>query len=172
MGVGYRLFNQIFLGKALNERQVINDYGLIKNKVSEFLYQPIVGNVSGLALRRSKFLKIIEDNYWKRFLPQWVSYYEKKIRSVLMEHREEMALKFKNRIDYVDLSAFGVGLGEEGNNINDDRINKFNYYVDKYSGIGLIYAQVEQLNQKLDMVMLHLVMLSHRYDKRLNMFFG
>ena len=60
-----------------------------------------------------------------------------------MENREEMALKFKNRIDYVDLSAFGVGLGEEGNNINDARINKFNYFVDKYSGIGLIHAQLE-----------------------------
>ena len=107
--------------------------------MSEFLYQPIVGSVNGLALRRSKFVKMISDNYWKRFLPQWTTYYEKKIKCVLAEHRDEMARKFKNRIDYVDLSAFGVGL-EEGSNIQDSKITKFNYLINKYSGVGLIYA--------------------------------
>lgn len=52
VGVGYRLFNEIFLGIALKERQVMNDYAIIQEKVSEFLYQPILENVEGLALNR------------------------------------------------------------------------------------------------------------------------
>ena len=64
VGVGYRLFNEIFLGLALKERQVVNEYAIIHNKVSEFLYQPILENVDGLALRRSTFISLISDNYW------------------------------------------------------------------------------------------------------------
>lgn len=59
VGVGYRLFNEVFMGLAMKERQVINDYAIIHNKVSEFLYQPIVENVDGLSIDRSKFLEIL-----------------------------------------------------------------------------------------------------------------
>ena len=69
VGVGYRLFNEIFLGMALKERQVINEYAIMQNKVSEFLYQPIIENVEAVSLRRSAFRKIIDDDYWKKFLP-------------------------------------------------------------------------------------------------------
>ena len=31
------------------------------------------------------------------------------IQEPLHEHRDEMASKFENRIDYVDISAYGVG---------------------------------------------------------------
>jgi len=38
VGVGYRLFNEVFLGMALKEKQVVNEHAVIHNKVSEFLY--------------------------------------------------------------------------------------------------------------------------------------
>ena len=80
VGVGYRLFNEVFLGLAMKERQVVNDYAIIHNKVSEFLYQPLIENVEGLTIERSKMLNILQDNFWKRFLPQWTKGYEKKIQ--------------------------------------------------------------------------------------------
>jgi hypothetical protein len=55
VGVGYRLFNEIFLGMALSTRSTINDYAMISGKVSEFLYMPIMEHVNGLALRRAIF---------------------------------------------------------------------------------------------------------------------
>ena len=36
VGVGYRLFNEIFLGMALRERMLFNAYALLQNKDSEF----------------------------------------------------------------------------------------------------------------------------------------
>lgn len=55
VGVGYRLFNEVFLGMTLKPRHVINDYAIINEKVSEFIYMPILENVQGLALRKEKF---------------------------------------------------------------------------------------------------------------------
>lgn len=56
VGVGYRLFNEIFLGTALSVRQVINDYAMLTGKVSEYLYMPIIEHVNGLVLRRKAFV--------------------------------------------------------------------------------------------------------------------
>ena len=42
VGVGYRLFNEVFLGMALKDQHVINDYAIIQEKVSEFIYKPIL----------------------------------------------------------------------------------------------------------------------------------
>jgi hypothetical protein len=44
--------------------------------------------------------------------------YTKKIKKVIHEHREEMAERFANRIDYVDLSAFGVGVEKDQIEVN------------------------------------------------------
>lgn len=42
VGVAYRLFNELFFGLALQQRYVINDYAMLRQKVSEFIYQPII----------------------------------------------------------------------------------------------------------------------------------
>ena len=55
VGVGYRIFNELFLGMQIYSRQIINDYAMINEKVSEFIYMPIIDNVEGLALRKSSF---------------------------------------------------------------------------------------------------------------------
>jgi hypothetical protein len=52
VGVGYRLFNQVFYGLSLHRRQVINDHCMIHEKVSEFSYIPIVETVNAMALRK------------------------------------------------------------------------------------------------------------------------
>lgn len=141
VGIGYRLFNEIFLGMAVGERQVINEYALIQNKVSEFIYQPIIEHVHGLALRREKFNDLMQVSFWKKFTPLWTKIYEKKIQRIMHEHREDMAEKFQNRIDYVDLSAFGVGFNndnkEEGLSIEDHE-----RYIEMFTGQG-------KLTQKL-----------------------
>lgn len=171
VGVGYRLFNEVFMGLALKERQVVNDYAIIHNKVSEFLYQPIIESAEGLALKRSTFIEILKDNYWKRFLPQWTKEYQKKIQQVVTEHRREMATKFRNRIDYVDLGAFGVNINE-GDNITDLKLREFNTLVEKFSGIGLLNYKLSQLDKKLDELCLQMMVMAIRYDRRIDMFFG
>lgn len=69
VGVGYRLFNEIFYGKKLimtNKKAggkpltVINDYSSLLNKCSEFLYKPI-DSVEALAMRKQKFNIIMSD---------------------------------------------------------------------------------------------------------------
>lgn len=56
------------------------------------------------------------------------------IQDPLHEHRDEMASKFENRIDYVDISAYGIGKVKDVNdkkktleenliNINQQEIN-------------------------------------------------
>jgi len=38
IGVGYRIFKDVFIGLTLNRGHVINDFVVIEQKVSEFLY--------------------------------------------------------------------------------------------------------------------------------------
>ena len=38
VGVGYRLLNQVHVKKVLLKGDIINDYALMKDKVSEFFY--------------------------------------------------------------------------------------------------------------------------------------
>ena len=38
VGVGYRLLNQFHVTKVLLKGDIINDYALVKDKVSEFFY--------------------------------------------------------------------------------------------------------------------------------------
>ena len=45
VGVGYRLFNSVFFALSLQPRNMINEYAMIRSKVSEFVYQPIIDNV-------------------------------------------------------------------------------------------------------------------------------
>lgn len=61
MGVGYRLFDEVFFAKKLfmNDGKkgtipVINDYDCLHSKCSEFLYYPIE-IMEAFAMRRHKF---------------------------------------------------------------------------------------------------------------------
>ena len=64
VGVGYRLFNEIFYGMKIvmmHDKKiisVINDYSCLYNKCSEFLYKPI-DHVEGLAMRKENFNEVM-----------------------------------------------------------------------------------------------------------------
>lgn len=171
VGVGYRLFNEVFMGLALKERQVVNDYAIIHNKVSEFLYQPLIDDVEGLIIDRSNMLKILEDNFWKRFLPQWTRSYERKIQSIVVEHRREMAQKFKNRIDYVDLGAFGMNT-DDSNNVTEIKLKNFNTMIEKYSGVGLLHYRLTLLDNNLNSICYQMLESAFRYDQQLSSIFS
>lgn len=171
VGVGYRLFNEVFMGLALKERQVVNDYAIIHNKVSEFLYQPLIDDVEGLIIDRSNMLKILQENFWKRFLPQWTRTYERKIQSIVVEHRREMALKFKNRIDYVDLGAFGMNT-DESNNVTEIKLKQFNTMIEKYSGVGLLHYRLTLLEGHLNNVCYQILASAIKYDQEMDAIFS
>ena len=53
--VGYRLFNETFYARSMNQNVVVGDFACLNNKVSEFLY---CGKelVSGFAVKKEKFM--------------------------------------------------------------------------------------------------------------------
>lgn len=55
VGVGYKLFNDDYMGIILKPGHVVNDYAILQGKVSEFSYQAILETVEGLAIRREAF---------------------------------------------------------------------------------------------------------------------
>jgi hypothetical protein len=79
------------------------------NKVSEFVYQPHE-TVNGYAIKKEKFLKIISDPTGQKIRPNIKKRYINDIRIPVNKHREVTAGKFASRIDYVDLTAFGIGI--------------------------------------------------------------
>lgn len=122
--VGYRLFEEIFYGQKMimknmimNKKHkklgksftVINDYSCIYNKCSEFLYTPIK-KVEALGIDKHSFINVLNTELLAvKIKEQIEENYIKFIQQPLFDHRIEMAGKFKNRIDYVDISAYGVG---------------------------------------------------------------
>ena len=75
VGVGYRLFNEIFYGMRIImsvDRKIIspiNDYSCLTNKCSEFLYKPI-DYVEALAMRKENFNYIMQDPLAKKLKPE------------------------------------------------------------------------------------------------------
>lgn len=113
VGVCYQLFNESFTGLALGAGNVINDFAILVDKVSEFGYEPILEHVEGLALRRPRFNELLESSYWNKLKKQWRQAYKRKIQDPLHEHREETLERFHNRLDDIDVRAFGVGLRDD-----------------------------------------------------------
>lgn len=84
VGVGYRLFSEIFYGTQLfmkNKRvfSVINDYQCLENKCSEFLYKAI-DNVEALAIRKPNYNDVMESSSeLKRMKPAILRNYKKAV---------------------------------------------------------------------------------------------
>jgi hypothetical protein len=106
--IGYRLFNDVFYAKSI-KNSVIGDFSCLHNKVSEFMYKPM-DMISGFAIKKDKFAQVINDTLGKKLIPRVEKNYTNAIRTPVSAHREVTARKFQTRIDYVDLSAFGVGV--------------------------------------------------------------
>jgi predicted RNA-binding protein with PUA domain len=86
----------------------INDYSCLHNKGSEFLYTPIE-NCVAYGIRKEFFNELLENPIAKRIKKKITQNYAELIQQTIHEHREEMAKNFENRIDYVDIKAYGVG---------------------------------------------------------------
>lgn len=69
--------------------------------------------MEALAIRKEHFNDILERAYPKAVLTNIPTRYKKSVQEPLHLHRNEMATNFENRIDYVDISAFGVGRVDE-----------------------------------------------------------
>jgi hypothetical protein len=61
--------------------------------VSEFLYKP-KDTISGFAINRAKFFKIINDPLGKKLIPKIKKNYINTIRTPVAKHREVSARRF------------------------------------------------------------------------------
>jgi len=128
VGVGYRLFSEVFFGRKILMTKhkkvisVINDYSCLQDKCSEFLYKP-VDRVEALAMRKENFNEVMRENEGKKLKKQIARNYKYIIQEPMYEHREEMVSRFQNRIDYINIQAYGIGL------VNVDKQPNFNGYV-------------------------------------------
>ena len=104
VGVGYRLFDEIFYGKkiliphgrrvlAKSKLNVINDYSSITGKGSEFLYRAIETTES-LAMRRPKFVEQMDDEIIKQRKQEIAIMYRRNIQQPLHQHRKDTAKSF------------------------------------------------------------------------------
>ena len=137
------------------------------NKVSEFLYKSHE-LILGFAVKKESFIQILDDNIGKKMIPKIKSSYQNKIREVVHKHREITARKFQSRVDYVDLSAFGVNYNfddvdrfAEGSKQISEEIDRFS---DKYSRLN---SRLSYLDKKLKYYEYCLSALTDRYDSRM-----
>ena len=193
VGVGYRLFNEIFFGVSLvmskTKRIIspINDYSCISNKSSEFLYQPIE-KAEALAIRREDFNTMLdEDPTAKKLKPFIAQNYKVTIQDPMHLHRDEMASKFESRIDYVDISAYGVGRVNVGvekkakksitlNTIGDDddipSQNSSMSDIDEDGHKTVVLKKVATLPKSCKNINYSLNSIANRCDEKIDMIFG
>ena len=76
VGVGYRLFNIIHFGRILSFKNVINDYAMLRDKMSEFTYQPANDLVEGLAIRKHVWVDLFKLQFFrKNYARKWCDKY-------------------------------------------------------------------------------------------------
>ena len=114
VGIGYRLFNEMFYGKQITvnkKRKIvcaINDYSSLFNKCSEFLYMPI-DKVEALGMRKENYNEVMESKIGKKMKLKIANHYKYNIQEPMHLHRTDMSKRYQNRIDYIDIEAYGVG---------------------------------------------------------------
>ena len=79
-----------------------------------------------------------------------------------------MAEKFANRIDYVDLSAFGVGVEKS---VEVSQIKEFDQQIQRYQGMGKLELKLKDLDTAINKVAKCLQELCVRYDLRMEQAF-
>ena len=73
----------------------MNDFAIIHNKVSEFLYKPITEKLEGLGLRREVFRELAQNKFWKRTL--------KLYRLVFSKYRKD---QLRSRYEHIIISRY------------------------------------------------------------------
>ena len=62
-----------------------------------------------MAIRKENFNEIMQEKYGQKLKMDIARNYKYVIQEPLHEHRNEMARRFQNRIDYVNIKAYGIG---------------------------------------------------------------
>lgn len=182
VGVGYRLFNEIFYGMSIIMSKTkkiispINDYSCLSNKSSEFLYKPIE-YVEALAMRKYNFNCLMQDPVAKRIKQEIAKTYKYVIQEPLHEHRDEMASKFENRIDYVDISAYGIGKVKVEGNGQDEKekeLEKIEQDSIQHNStpVSRIYYKILNFDKSLKNIQYSLASMATRQEDRFQMVFG
>ena len=66
VAVGYRMFNETFYGKIMEQKSCINDYACLFNKCSEFLYMA-VDTVEAYGFRKEFFPELVQGDVGKMY---------------------------------------------------------------------------------------------------------
>lgn len=106
----------------------------------------------------------------KELLPKVKHNYINQIREPVVAHREIEARKFQTRIDYVDLSAFGVGVKFSDEDKNKAQLQQTQDLIDKLCNkYGVFVQYLEDLDKIVDVVMQQVCCMALRYDERMAM---
>lgn len=83
------------------------------------------------------------------------------MRHIVYAHRDIEARKFKTRIDYVDLSAFGVNVEVNDADYHMEDSKKIEEAIRKYSNpYGKLHDKLESLDARLTKIMYFLCALA------------
>ena len=102
--------------------------------------------------------------------------YKYTLQEPLHEHRNEMASKFQNRIDYVNISAYGIGkvkVGgqtEEEDEAGEDEDEQA--IANQNNQESRIIEKIKQFEKKTNNICYSLASMAERQDERLKMSVG
>lgn len=146
---------------------------MLRDKVSEFSYKPVVDSAEGLVMRKNNWISIFKmPFFYKNYARDWCTKYLETIKKPIEEHRSLTAERFQNRIDYVEMSAFGVDYKLNKNEVEayDDRaIRKM---IRKSRGIGRLAMGLSKLDEHMDLLIFKIVGQALKYDFYLEKIFG
>jgi hypothetical protein len=83
----------------------------------------------------------------KNYSKPWCRGYVQTIKKPVEEHRAMTADKFKNRVDYVDMSAFGVGFKQKAVGIEGFDHETVSKLLGQATGFGRLSAQLYDMNR-------------------------
>lgn len=86
------------------------------------------------------------------------------------DHRNRMAEKFKNRVDYCDMSAFGVNFKQ----IQTQEINaqQMDFMINETTGLGRLKTRMMEVNRQLESILYMIVGQAYKYDLHFQNIFG
>jgi hypothetical protein len=103
----------------------------------------------------------------KELLPKVKHNYINQIREPVVAHREIEARKFQTRIDYVDLSAFGVGVKFSDEDKNKAQLQQTQDLIDKLCNkYGVFVQYLEDLDHTVRSTLKKVVFLERLNDQR------
>ena len=89
--------------------------------------------ILGFAIKKDSFMQVIDDSFGKKMIERIKEQYQTNIREPVQKHREITSRKFQSRVDYVDLSAFGVNFEFDDLDHFAEGSKKIAEEIDKYS---------------------------------------